>query len=182
MQIEDRIRMYSRLLRWGCYLGVAGLLMIPMIYWMYDGIWLHEFKDPRWYIDFSGLPFDQIEYIPPLIKLIALMIELIRNAFFIGAFLALSKLLKTFETLRFFTQESVVSLKMIGNCLLLSQIFQPLYLLLRGYLWSLPDQKIIIHFHDLIQMKTLFLCFVIFLIAFIFDWMREVEEEHHLTI
>ncbi|WP_404665338.1 hypothetical protein [Rhabdochlamydiaceae symbiont of Dictyostelium giganteum] len=182
VQSGDRIRFFSRLLRWACYLGMASLFIVPIIYWIYDGMWLHEFKDPRWYIDFSGLPFDQIEYIPPLIKLIALFIELIRNTFFWMVLFALSRLLRSFEGLKFFTKETVLSLKMMGSFLLLSQLFQPFYLLLRGYLWSLPDQKIIIAFHDLVGIKTLFLCGMIFLLASVFNQMKEIEEEHQFTI
>lgn len=178
----QKVRLFSLLLRMGCYVGMAGVFVLPLIDWIYGGLWIQGFKEEQWHVGFSSMPIDSIEPIPLFIKVVGFTADLIHYAFLFAMFFCFSKLFNLFEKPYFFTKNHIHYLRLAGSFLFLSQIFQPLYLLLRKYLWALPDQKIVISISSLIDFQIFIVAGVVFLFSYIIEGVISIEEDYKLTV
>ncbi len=178
----QRIRLFSHILRYCCYIGMAGMLVSPLLDWVYDGCWLFgcQISPASRYL--SNIPDDYDYFISFKMKMVIFFLDVFQNIFFVAAFYVLSKLLKLYEQHKFFTKGNEYYIRLVGVCLLLSQLIRPFYILLKEYMFALSFSRAVIPLSHLIHFQTLFLACVLFLISYIIVEGNHFEEEYNATV
>ncbi len=176
MKNSQKIQLFSRLLKFGCMIGILCSLLSTALFWIYDDLWIRQLVITKQDIEFSTL---SLNHLPLHLKIVGFLIDLVQNSFFFAIFLILIKLFQLYEKLQFFTKNTVCYIRQIGYILLFSQLIHPFYIVIRNYILILPRQKLTIPTAHLIEVENLFLAFLIILVAQVIEEGRRLEEEYH---
>lgn len=153
MKNRKKIRWISCVLRYGC---TGGAILFPLLlgYQIFQiGI--------RW----KSFSSDSI--------------FLISGLLFWGGLLLLIRLMRRYERLDFFSKESVRNVRLVGLFLVLSEL---VHFLSIGLSWDFSSLKIALWSSVSDEFKLILLSFAIFLLGYILEEGKALEEERNATI
>lgn len=171
-----KIRLYCRSARYICFLGMFWIIPLTAAYWIYDGYKLLQFKTPAGSLCLSE---HLIHHISDVTKLYCFFADLIPCTLLILLLSVISKLLKTFENLQFFSEQTIRYVRQLGYILLISQLIYPIYLAWENYLLAGAQQLKNFSFLLYLDYKFLMATFLIFIFARVLEYSRYLEKYHH---
>jgi DUF2975 family protein len=159
MKNERKIRLLSRVLRYTCIVGM--LISLPCA-----GI--------SWYLGHGDADLGLV--LAPLLE------DLMGYVCFSSILFLLARLFRLYEKLQFFSRENVRYVRQIGVLLLFSQLSYTFYMALKHYLLALPINAL----GFITSMSTvfilIFLSFVMFLLGYVMEEAKDLEDQYKLTI
>ncbi len=170
MKNERKIRVLSRVLRYLCIAGMVFMIVLAIVSW--TPLQYYQIQEADWSSNFKKA----VLALKPLLE------ETISYAFFWAILFLLARLLRLYERLEFFSKANVRYIRQIAILLLFSQLCYPFYTALRNYFLVSPGNNIALFLFMSAEFKLILLSLVIFLLGYIMEEGRYLEEEYKSTI
>lgn len=181
---KQRIVKWSRFLKWVFFAAALALPIVDAGFWITNGYpFLEQVSS------YSFIP--EIPHMKPLAdlsqitKLSGFFVSLLPSALSVAALLFLAKLFAFFEKFEFFTKHTVSLFKTIGGCILLNQIFYPLYVAIFSLVMTMgnaPGERVIQVAFGSQQVALFVIGLSILLVSRVMDEGRKLQEENACTI
>jgi hypothetical protein len=155
------------------------IIPLTAAYWIYDGYNLLQFKTPAGSLRLSELLIHQVSNTT---KLYCFFADLIPCTLLILLLSVISKLLKAFENLQFFSEQSIRYIRQLGYVLLISQLIYPIYLAWESYLLAGAAQLKNFCFFYHLDYKFLLVTLLIFIFARVLEYSSYLDKAHTITL
>lgn len=186
MNTSIKIKRVSRILR---FLTILYLCFAPIstaIFWICNGEPIHPMLNINIWPE--GLIADEllkpIAQLSLSTKILAFLVSLIPNVFSVLALYYLARLFHCFESLEFFSQNTVNALRKIGFSLLAGQLIYPFYTALLSLTLTIsnpPGERLIASAFGTTEFNWTAMSIVIILASWIMDEGRKLQEEQAAT-
>ncbi|NGX46699.1 MAG: hypothetical protein K1000chlam3_00060 [Chlamydiae bacterium] len=174
----------SRILKWTFLIAAILLPISDAGFWITNGYpFLENFTVLDFIPNIPGMkPLAELSH---MTKFFGFLVTLLPEAFNMAALLLLAKLFQSFEKMDFFSRKNVQMMKKIGGCILLNQVFFPIYMAILSVTLTLgnpPGERVISVALGSKQISLLVVGLCILLVSWVMDEGRKLHEEHASTI
>jgi hypothetical protein len=172
--LAKKISNLSKLLKYICLIGIIIFPVLNFLYWILD---LPGIRLSTWCIQFSDMPSISVDKLSIKMRWVGFSVDLIPCAIFISILFLLAQLLKQYEHLYFFSKKNARYIRWIALLLFCFVIISPFYAVLRSCIFTPAEQGCAANLFGPNDFKRIVISFGVLLFAYISDAARRLEAD-----